>query len=98
MPPKKPEALTGYPSTVNVVSSTLTRGKLVMQGIAKQQKSDELVGVAHVLKGYEEMGAGPCSSVPEGKTDKDKVTVGAVEDKAGNVDGLKGSEWVVVDG
>ncbi len=69
-----------------------------MQGIAKKQKGDELVGVAHVLKGYEELGAGPCGSVLDDKTDKDKVTVGAVEDKAGNVDGLKGSEWVVVDG
>ena len=69
-----------------------------MQGIAKKQKGDELVGVARVLKGYEELGAGPCGSVLDDKTDKDKVTVGAVEDKAGNVDGLKGSEWVVVDG
>ena len=51
-----------------------------------------------MLKGYEELGAGPCGSVLDDKTDKDKVTVGAVEDKAGNVDGLKGSEWVVVDG
>ena len=57
-----------------------------------------MVDVAEVLKGYEELGAGPRGSVLDDKTDKDKVTVGAVEDKAGIVDGLKGSDWVVVDG